>query len=120
MSKSTTAAQANKSIQIITLNGSVFLGQLSVTDNVTTIQSSLCVGAVCQITKKHLADYICAENLGTLDKDTEVTGQAMFSRRDLSDDLALELDILRLKFAQAEKSAPAKAVNAEFKALIGG
>ena len=106
-------------MKIITMNGSVILGNIEVKDGVTTITDGLSLGAVATVTKQHLANYLKAQNLGTLDKPVEVTGNgAMFSKRELSDDQALELQILELKFALAEKNAPAKLVNDEFDNLI--
>lgn len=113
-------AKSQNNIQIITFNGSVILGNIATAEGVTTISNSMTLGPVSQVTKKHLADYMCAENLGKLDKDITVSGAGgVFSVRELDDDLALELQILKLKFAQAEGSAVAKLVNNEFKSLIG-
>ena len=109
-------------IQIITLAGAVILGTIKKDDkkDVVTIQNSLTLGAVPNVTKKNLAEYIKADNLGTLGKDITISGPATFTVRDLDDNLDMEYDILLLKFAQALKSGPAKMVNSEFDALIGG
>jgi hypothetical protein len=109
-----------RNLQIITLAGAVILGLIESGKDKTVITNSLSLGQVPNVTKKHLAEYIKADNLGTLGKPITVAGPAQFTLRDLEDDLQLEYEILLLKFAQAMKSAPAKAVNAEFSNLIGG
>ena len=106
-------------IQIITVNGSVVLGSIATTDTGTVISDSMSLGQVSTVTKQHLADYIAAANVGKLDKPITVTGTgAMFSVRDLDDDLAMELQILQLRFQQAEKTAVPKLINNEFRSLV--
>ena len=108
-----------KNIQIITVNGSVVLGSINTTAEGTVISDSMSLGQVTQVNKQHLADYITAANVGKLDKPITVTGTgAMFSVRDLDDDLAMELQILQLRFQQAEKIAVPKLVNQEFRSLV--
>ena len=108
-----------KNVQIITVNGQVVLGSISNTAEGTIISDSLSLGQVTNVTKQHLADYIAAANVGKLDKPITVTGSgAMFSVRDLDDDLAMELQIINLRFQQAEKTAVPKLVNQEFRSLV--
>lgn len=105
--------------QIITVNGSVVLGQIATSDSATVIADSMSLGQVSAVTKQHLTDYMCAANLGKLDKDITVTGQgAMFAVQDLDEDLALEFQILNLKFTQAQQQAVPKLVNQEFRNLV--
>ncbi len=105
--------------QIITINGAVVLGSIATTDTGTVVSDSLSLGQVTQVGKYDLATYIEAANLGKLDKPITVTGQgAMFSVRDLDDDLDLEFQILTMKFAQATKQAVPKLINKEFRNLI--
>ena len=95
-----------KKPQIITINGQVVLGSIATTDAGTIISDSFSIGQTNQVNKYDLADYIEAANIGKLDKPITVTGSgAMFSVRDLDDDLELEFQILTMKYQQAEKQA---------------
>ena len=108
-----------KKPQIITINGQVVLGSITTTDAGTIISDSFSIGQTNQVNKYDLADYIEAANIGKLDKPITVTGSgAMFSVRDLDDDLELEFQILTMKYQQAEKQAVPKLINKEFRSLI--
>lgn len=110
------------SIKILTIGAAVYLGTLKEDDKGTiTIKNSLCIGNASKVEKHHLASYIKAKHLGSLEKDITIRGTgSTFSERALSDDLALEFQILDLKFEQAKKLAPGELVNSKFDFLIGG
>jgi hypothetical protein len=110
-----------KKIKILTIDGSVYLGELKKDKDTISAVNAIAFGSISSITKEHLIAYVEAETLGTLQKPITIGGSGVsYSESDLSDDLELELGILYLQLKKAENNAPKKLVAGEFKALVKG
>lgn len=107
-------------ISIITVGAAIFLGVLEEKEKATIIKDALALPAgTADVEKSHFADYLKAENLGTL-KEVKLSGAGVtFAQEELSADQKLEFQILQLQMAKALETAPKKQVNAEFDALVG-
>lgn len=100
-------------MKIVTVGNAVYLGTIAYDDNSVTVKAALSVSG--DVTPTDLKNYLKHENAGTLEKDIVIRGNAaVFSERELSDDLQDSLTILQAQFKKAEKVALPRLVNAEF------
>lgn len=108
-------------MKVLTIGSTVYLGELEEgTKGAITVKNALCISPATSVSKAHLAAYIKASNVGGLEKDIVIRGNGTtFSERELPDELALELQILNLKFKQAESLAVPELVNQKFTQLVG-
>jgi hypothetical protein len=106
-------------MKVITIGSAVYLGEIEKGKGVVNLKNSMPVGSG-DINKAHLIEYMKRKNTNKLDKPIEIEGAAVTtSVRDLTDDLQAELEILELRFKQAEKLAVPELINKKFDELSG-
>jgi len=114
----TAVLQQGFNLQIVTIGSNFYLGQVTEEGDKTILQNSLCCGTQYP-TKENLISYLEAEVKNTLEKPTSIKGRGgMISVRDMSDDLAMELQVLIMRMEQARKQAGPELVAAKFLNLV--
>jgi hypothetical protein len=106
--------------QTIIVDGGVFLGQLEKNDDGSvSVRNALPLGDISAVLKEHLALYLEAAVVGDL-QDSEIGGNASYSKTPLSPNMRMEFQILHLRLRQAGEVAPGNLIKSEFRKAIGG
>lgn len=107
-------------MQIVSIGATLYLGEIveSEAGEGVVLKDSLCLGQTGGVTKAHISEYVMALNANSLEKPISIQGLGgIVSKRDLSDDLEIELEILAMRMKQAKSKTIPELENKKFQEL---